>query len=329
MSNPFQFNEALNQVKEEILRERGQVIHQWNRIPAFKGSLVEISLNFVRGGNNPTVRDESIVPDGTIWHNLYDPDRRNEERFQDAISNDRDVNASVNDRPGLTLSANARLDTSHVNGNVTLGESFWDMLMAHGYRFISSYAQMKMQDETSRSADRQLIDEISSINREDGPGIADLLRELDYVEWRLSGHLHPKDRQKFDRQSAELRAELERYPRPRVRHLQSNLAPQKGWVRAYFAHESSPEYKEMQLIENVLKHCNLMDDDSSRTEADIRRLLGLQWGKMVVWNNPSTRTTRDHDLARQPKIAIQLMNSPKKDRPLKKLVCQEGFFQVA
>ncbi len=62
---------------------------------------------------------------------------------------------------------------------------------------------------------------------------------------------------------------------------------------------------------------------------DIKRLFDWSWGKLMVWNNPSTRTNTDSDdITRHPKIAIQLMNFAKEDRDARELVLREGYFQV-
>jgi hypothetical protein len=332
-ANPF---ELLAKVREKIVIEKGHDVREWGRIPAFKRSLIEISFNFIDG----TCRQfgscsQDIVPEWARWKEHYDPAKRDDQRQNDAAMNNRDAHAAVEDLPGMTLSANARLDTSLVKGHVKLDGNIWATLESLGFRWVDAFAQWKLPTGPDAGAEKVVLDQIAVFRDWARPQISDLLRELENLEHKAQYPRNERSQRKNANRMGDIRAKLQEF-KDEVNRLQVKLPPRKGWFRVYFAHENSGLFNELCLIDWALKRMfrskelgSKFRSDRAEMKKDIKGLFDRSWGKVVVWNNPSTRTNSDSDdISRHPKIAVQLMNYPKGDREPAKLVIKEGFFQV-
>lgn len=332
-ANPF---ELLAQVRENIISEKGHSVREWGRIPAFKGSLAEISFNFI----DDTCRQfgtysQDIVPSWVRWKEYYNPEKRDDQRQSDAAINGRDAHALVEDLPGMTLSANARLDTSSVKGHAKLDENIWKTLESLGFRWVDAFAQWKLPTGPDASAEKMVLDQIAVFRDWARPQISDLLRELETLEHKAQYIRNENSLRKNAVRMGGIRTELQKFENE-VNRLQGKLPPRKGWLRVYFAHENSGLFNELCLIDWALKgmfRCKKLNrkfrEDRREMKKDLKELFSKSWGKVVVWNNPSTRTNSDSDdISRHPKIAVQFMNYPKGNREPAKLAIKEGYFQV-
>lgn len=298
----------LDETRKRIVTEKEHRVTEWDRIPLYKGSLVEFTFNFTNG---PICNWEAVVPEKADWFSFeYDPGLRNDERAQDGGFNDRGVHAAVSDRPGLTLSANARLKTfaTNKNGHVRLDKNLWDTLRANGFRLAVAYAQWKKREDSAFAKEEFLTKQIGDRRHQ----LAYLRSQLAHLEEKhgealtngiLRKHgVHPDQVQTLER---------------KCREMLGQIPVQKGWYRALFLHESHPAWTEYRLVSNFMvagKFCTPQDIEAEELalEKDVRQVMQMSWGRIEVWNNPLTRTSKDGDLSRWPKIAIQLMNSPKK-----------------
>jgi hypothetical protein len=346
--NPF---DILANVKQRIVAEKGHDITEWDRIPAFKRSLLEISFNFVDDSLGQTgAPSQDIVPPWARWKEHYDPDHRNRERLDDASINGRDALASVDDRAGMILSANARLDVSSAKDkNVTLSENLWEELEARGFHWVDAFAQWKLTNGNDADTERRVLDQINSYREGARPVMSQLLRQIEDIQRDAASSierlrsLNVKElvskiraiNSDSEARQVPIRSKLNQYCNE-VAKLQAKLPRRKGWFRVYFAHAHSPLFKELYTMDMVVRRLfpdnervRSLRRDRKEMSADICELFKRTWGRAIVWNNPSTRTNIDSgDITRYPKTAIQLMNSPKSGRELATLGLFENFYQM-
>lgn len=364
-ANPFNIltliqGDPLSQVREKIVQENKHSVTEWDRIPAFKGSLLEISLNFLDDSLGQTgAPSQDIVPEWAQWKEHYDTDKRNKERLNDASKNGRDAHAIVADRSEMTLSANARLDASLSQGkNVTLSEDLWEELEARGFRWVDAFAQWKLPTGNDALQESRVLNQINAYRDGVRPEMSGLLRKLENLGADAAARIKkledlrvPNLEQKVKRISYECEAEQQpirdelNWYCGEVAKIQAKLPPRKGWFRVYFAHANSPLFRElcsMDIIEREFAKqtarqagvdysawTRTLRKDRKEMKSDIRELFTRTWGRAIVWNNPATRTDKvSDDITRHPKIAIQLMNLPKGNRGSATLGLTGGFYQM-